>query len=140
MFFSNSLQVVFKTTGGRIWNKRWGLPRLTRTRKENRKKEIDIFNRNIDVLKAAEYLQPDIPVRLAQPLPQWQQTLMKAKLNKAQQLLNLRGSLMSPAVARQLMHQRHPSAQQQQILDPPRDPQQQQHWLHRRQKTKVRHQ
>lgn len=140
MFFSSSLQVVFKTTGGRIWNKRWGLPRLTRTRKENRKKEVAIFNQNIDVLKAAEHLQPDVPVRLARPLPQWQQALMKAKLTKAQRLLNLRGSLMAPAVAKQLMEQRHPSAQQRQILEPPQDPQQQQHWLHRRQKNRVRHQ
>lgn len=34
-----SLWVVFKRTGGRAWNKKWGLPRLSRTQKENRVKQ-----------------------------------------------------------------------------------------------------
>lgn len=140
MFFSSAVQVVFKSTGGRIWNKRWGLPRLSQTRKENRKKDIKIFNQNIEILKAAQHLQPDVPVRLAQPLPQWQQDMLKTKLDRAQRLLNLRGSLLPPAAANTLMNQRQPSKQQLQSLQPPQDPQQQQHWQQRRQKTKQRQQ
>eukprot|EP00878_Enallax_costatus_P010146 GHUV01010591.1.p2 GENE.GHUV01010591.1~~GHUV01010591.1.p2 ORF type:complete len:140 (+),score=46.22 GHUV01010591.1:957-1376(+) len=139
MFFSNAAQVVFKTTGGRIWNKRWGLPRLTQTRKENRRKEIRVFNQNIEILKAAAYLQPEVPVRIAQPLPDWQQQLMKARLDKSQHLLNARGSLLPPAAAAAMMKQRPPSRQQQQSMQP-QDPQQQQHWQQRRIRPKIRHQ
>jgi hypothetical protein len=33
---SQVLCVVYKRTGGRAWNKKWGLPSLTRTQKANR--------------------------------------------------------------------------------------------------------
>jgi hypothetical protein len=63
---------------------RWGLPRLTRTRKENRKKDIKLFNQNIDILKAAAHMQPEVPVQLARPLPQWQVDRMRRRLESAQ--------------------------------------------------------
>jgi hypothetical protein len=144
MFFSSALQVVFKSTGGRIWNKRWGLPKLTRTRKENRKKDIRLFNQNIEILKAAEYLQPEVPVRLAQPLPGWQREQMKKRLEQAQVLLNSRGTLLPAAAAEAMMQQWLQKSEQQQqqrhqrSLEPPSDPQQQQHHLRRQVRPKVR--
>lgn len=99
MFFSSALQIVFKTTGGRVWNKPWGLPRLTRTRKANRRKNMQLFNKNISVLKAAEALEPAQPVRLNGPLPHWQRKYMAKHLAKAQQLLNWKGSLLPAAAA-----------------------------------------
>jgi hypothetical protein len=38
MFFTRSLLVVYKNTGGRLWNKPWGLPPLTKTQKRTRQK------------------------------------------------------------------------------------------------------
>ena len=32
--------IVFKTTGGRLWNKPWGRPGMTQTMKANRKKNL----------------------------------------------------------------------------------------------------
>ena len=92
-------QVVFKTTGGRVWNKPWGLPRLSATRKANRRKNLALFNKNVSVLKAAAALEPPEPVRLDRPLPQWQQRQMAKHLGRAQQVLNWRGSLLPPAAA-----------------------------------------
>lgn len=39
VFVTPSLWVVFKRTGGKAWNKKWGLPRLSRPQKENRVKQ-----------------------------------------------------------------------------------------------------
>ncbi len=39
MHFTAPLLVVFKRTGGRLWNKPWGLPPLTKTQLRTRKKE-----------------------------------------------------------------------------------------------------
>lgn len=99
MFFTSALQVVFKTTGGRIWNKPWGLPRLTRTRKANRRKNLALFNKNISVLRAAAAAEPEEPIRLNSPLPMWQQRQMAKHLQKAQKLLNWQGSLLPPSAA-----------------------------------------
>jgi hypothetical protein len=99
MFFTSALQVVFKTTGGRVWNKPWGLPRLTRTRKANRRKNLALFNKNISLLKAAAAAEPPVPVRLDRPLPQWQQREMARRLVQAQRLLNWRGGLLPPMAA-----------------------------------------
>jgi hypothetical protein len=85
-------QVVFKTTGGRIWNKPWGLIRLSPTRKANRRKNLALFNKNISILKAAAAAEPAEPVRLNAPLALWRQQQMAKHLGRAQQLLNWRGS------------------------------------------------
>jgi hypothetical protein len=99
MFFTAALQVVFKTTGGRVWNKPWGLPRLTRTRKANRRKSIALFNKNISLLKAAAAAEPAVPVRLERPLPPWQRRQMARHLEKAARLINWRGGLLPPLAA-----------------------------------------
>jgi len=99
MFFTSALQIVYKTTGGRIWNKPWGLPRLSKTRKANRRKNLKLFNKNVSVLKAAAAQEPADPVRLNTPLPLWQRQQMAKHLEKAQQLLNWRGNLLPPAAA-----------------------------------------
>eukprot|EP00879_Flechtneria_rotunda_P024846 GHRR01026365.1.p1 GENE.GHRR01026365.1~~GHRR01026365.1.p1 ORF type:complete len:143 (+),score=31.43 GHRR01026365.1:713-1141(+) len=129
MFFSNALQIVFKSTGGRIWTKRWGLPKLSRTRKENRKKDIKIYNQNMEILKAAGALQPQLPVRLWKPLPDWQVERMKLRLEQAQRLLNMIGGSMSFERAEGLMqHQlQRRRTQHQRMVLPPQDPQQLQH-------------
>jgi hypothetical protein len=99
MFFSSAVAVVFKTTGGRVWNKPWGLPRLTRTRKANRRKNLALFNKNVSVLKAAAAREPADPVRLDTPLPQWQRREMARHIERARRLLNWRGTLLPPAAA-----------------------------------------
>jgi hypothetical protein len=104
MFFSNALSVVLNTKGGRLWNKPWGLPRISRTRKANRKKDIKIFQQNLSVLKAAAQLQPETPVRLYKPLPQWQREIMKRKMEEARRVMNWRGPML-PASARPLLQQ-----------------------------------
>jgi hypothetical protein len=101
MFFSSAVAVVFKTTGGRLWNKPWGLPRLSRTRRANRRKNLALFNKNISVLRAAAAAEPEVPVRLNTPLPQWQKRHMARQLENAQRLLNWRGAadLLPPIAA-----------------------------------------
>lgn len=91
MFFTRALLAVLNTKGGRQWNKPWGRPRLTRTQKANRRKDQQLFQQNIQVLKAAEALQPEVPVRLFKPLPLWQQALMKRKLAEVRAIMNARG-------------------------------------------------
>lgn len=99
MFFSAALAVVFKTTGGRIWNKPWGLPRLSRTRKANRRKNLALFNRNVGILKAASAAEPLEPVRINTPLPDWQRRHMARHLARAQRAANWRDGLLPPAAA-----------------------------------------
>lgn len=45
---SRALLVVYKNTGGRLWNKPWGLPKPTptqkATRRKQRKQEQDVAN------------------------------------------------------------------------------------------------
>lgn len=139
MFFTSALQVVFKTTGGRIWNKRWGLPRLTPTRKENRKKDLNIFNQNINVLKSAAHLEPEVPVRLSRPLPQWQAARMRRRLENAQEEINIRAA--GPAVAQRLLQQQQWKQQpaQQELAGPPVDPQLQQR-LNQQEVTRIKQQ
>lgn len=36
---SRALLVVYKNTGGRLWNKPWGLPKPTSTQKATRRKQ-----------------------------------------------------------------------------------------------------
>ena len=49
---------VKKVTGGRLWNKPWGIPKLTKTQKRNRKKNKMHALRNIDILELAELREP----------------------------------------------------------------------------------
>lgn len=49
---------VKKTTGGRLWNKPWGIPKLTVKQKRNQKKNAMHTRRNVEILKLAEALQP----------------------------------------------------------------------------------
>lgn len=109
MFFSRALQVVFNTKGGRKWNKPWGLPRLSRYQRRNRRIDIKIFNSNLSILKRAAACQPEVPVRLHTPLPDWQLKRLKRFLNKAQQMMNWQASLLPPA-AQQAVKQQQLSA------------------------------
>eukprot|EP00951_Prasinocladus_malaysianus_P047285 scaffold649737_cov45-Prasinocladus_malaysianus.AAC.1 len=53
VFGTRVAQIVYKTTGGRLWNKPWGVARLSKTQKENRRKKAAFMKANSDVLKAA---------------------------------------------------------------------------------------
>mmetsp|Transcript_32173 Transcript_32173/g.91288 ORF Transcript_32173/g.91288 Transcript_32173/m.91288 type:complete len:85 (-) Transcript_32173:390-644(-) len=53
VFGTRAAMAVFKTKGGRLWNKPWGLKRMTKTQKENRKKTAELVVRNSEVLKMA---------------------------------------------------------------------------------------
>jgi hypothetical protein len=112
---------------------------LTRTRKENRRKDIKLFNQNIDILKAAAHMQPQVPVQLYKPLPQWQIDRMRQRLESAQEELNIRAA--GPIVSQQLLRQRtRPQQQQQrQLAGPPVDPQLQQR-LNQQEVTRIKQQ
>lgn len=83
--------------GGRLFNKPWGMLRMSRTRKANRAKNMRIFNRNMSILKAAEHLEPPTPFKLYQPLPEWKRARMVKQVQQTQQLINWRSTFMSPA-------------------------------------------
>jgi len=46
------LWVVFKETGGKLWNKPWGRKRVTQSQKENRRQEQQTLAINRGILKA----------------------------------------------------------------------------------------
>lgn len=58
VFVSKIAEVVFKRTGGRLWNKPWGLPKVTQTRKANRRRANNLIRQNQDVLKEAAAKDP----------------------------------------------------------------------------------
>lgn len=66
--------------GGRLWNKRWGLPKLTKGQKENRRKQQALIRDNRSILRMAARLQPEQPVVLERALPPWQLQRMRSKL------------------------------------------------------------
>lgn len=80
MWFSTALLVVFKTTGGKAWNKPSGMKLLTSNQKRNRKKNIEQTLKNMSVLKLAAAHQPATPVRLFKPLNHWRVNWMRRKL------------------------------------------------------------
>lgn len=51
---------VKKVTGGRLWNKPWGIPKMTTTQRRNRKKNKAQIERNIAILKLAEKMDPSL--------------------------------------------------------------------------------
>lgn len=55
---SSVLCVVFKRTGGRLWNKPWGLPPLSPTQKRNRLKERRKQQAVASILKMAAAREP----------------------------------------------------------------------------------
>jgi hypothetical protein len=65
MFFTlPSFARVMKTTGGKLWNKRWGVPSLSPTRKANRKESQGIIQKNLSVIKAAAAAEPAVHLKL----------------------------------------------------------------------------
>ena len=55
---SRALLVVYKNTGGRLWNKPWGLPPPTSTQKANRRKQRQEEQSVSAVLKEAAANEP----------------------------------------------------------------------------------
>lgn len=53
----------------RLWNKPWGLPKVTQTRKANRKKANDLIRQNQAVLKEAAAKDPRNVQATADPAP-----------------------------------------------------------------------
>lgn len=58
MFFSRPLLVVYKNTGGRLWNKPFGLPPLTKTQKRTRQKNVREVQKVVQTLKEAADAEP----------------------------------------------------------------------------------
>lgn len=75
--------------GGRLWNKPWGLPTLSRGQKENRRKRQQQIRENLSILRMAARLQPEERVRLERPLPLWQEERMRNKLALALQQVRI---------------------------------------------------
>ena len=53
VFSTRAVMAVFKTTGGRLWNKPWGVKKLSASQRENRKKQGTRMKLNSEVLKQA---------------------------------------------------------------------------------------
>lgn len=65
MFFTlPCLSRVMKTTGGKLWNKRWGVAQLNATRKTNRRDSQGVIQKNLSIVKAAAAAQPAEQIRL----------------------------------------------------------------------------
>ena len=58
VFGTKALSVVYKNTGGRLWNKPWGLPSPTSTQKANRRKQRQDEKSVATVLKEAAANEP----------------------------------------------------------------------------------
>lgn len=58
MHFTQALLVVFKTTGGKAWNKPGGLRPLSACQRRNRKRSIELTLKNMSVLKMAAANEP----------------------------------------------------------------------------------
>ena len=58
VFGTRVLSVVYKNTGGRLWNKPWGLPAPSATQKANRRKQRQQERSVADVLKQAAAKEP----------------------------------------------------------------------------------
>ena len=58
VFGTRALSVVYKNTGGRLWNKPWGLPSPTSTQKANRRKQRQDEQSVAAVLKEAAAKEP----------------------------------------------------------------------------------
>lgn len=58
VFGTRALSVVYKKTGGRLWNKPWGLPSPTRTQKANRRKQRQDEQSVAAILKEAAVKEP----------------------------------------------------------------------------------
>jgi len=67
MRFTAPLLVVYKKTGGRLWNKPWGLPPLTKTQIRNRKKENNIVQQTLTALRLAAANEPPKQSNSKQP-------------------------------------------------------------------------
>lgn len=59
VFLSRGIFAVFKTTGGKLWNKPWGIPKTTRTQKGNKRKNKLQIARNLDALRLAKKYSPE---------------------------------------------------------------------------------
>ena len=58
VFGTRVLSVVYKNTGGKLWNKPWGLPSPTSTQKANRRKQRQDEQSVAAVLKEAAAKEP----------------------------------------------------------------------------------
>jgi len=58
VFPSRALLVVYKNTGGRLWNKPWGLPKPTSTQKATRRKQRQQEQDVVSALKEAAAKEP----------------------------------------------------------------------------------
>ena len=55
---SSVLCVVYKRTGGKLWNKPWGLPPLSKTQKRNRLESRRQQQSVVSILKLAAASEP----------------------------------------------------------------------------------
>ncbi|KAK9808258.1 hypothetical protein WJX73_004139 [Symbiochloris irregularis] len=56
---SQIAQIVKKTTGGRLWNKPWGLPSMSKTQKRTKRKQRNDERQVTLTLKEAAARQPE---------------------------------------------------------------------------------
>ncbi len=81
-----------------------------------RREALKTFQKNSSILKAAAAAEPEVPVKLYKPLPDWQRQLMARRLEGSKKLLNWKygsGALL-PLAAQQAVEAGGGAAGQQQ--------------------------
>lgn len=83
-FITRSVWALFtvkKITGGRLWNKPWGLPKFTKGQKRNKRHNDYQTAQNKDVIILANLLDPGKPVRTKAEIMEEKRKKEMKKLN-----------------------------------------------------------
>eukprot|EP00955_Chlamydomonas_euryale_P101116 365325-Chlamydomonas_euryale.AAC.14 len=87
MWFSRAAMIVYKTTGGKRWIPRSGLPPLSPTQARNRRRNGETTLKNLSVLKMAAANEPEAPTRLYKPLNHWRLLWMRKRMQTSKSIL-----------------------------------------------------
>lgn len=92
MFFSRALLVVYKTTGGHMWNSSGSLKPLSACQQRNRRRNTEQTLKNMSVIKMAAAAEPPQPTRLYKPLNHWRLLWMRKRMEQSKTVLGWDGS------------------------------------------------
>ncbi|KAG1666953.1 hypothetical protein FOA52_004236 [Chlamydomonas sp. UWO 241] len=102
MWFSRAALIVYKTTGGKRWIPKSGLPALSPTQARNRKRNAETTLKNLSVLKMAATHEPTEPTRLYKPLNHWRLMWMRTRMEASRSMLGWEGAHSNRALEAKL--------------------------------------
>jgi hypothetical protein len=102
MWFSRAAMIVYKTTGGKRWIPKSGLPALSPTQTRNRKRNAETTLQNLSVLKMAGAHEPTAPTRLYKPLNHWRLMWMRTRMDASRSMLGWDGANSNSALEAKL--------------------------------------